>query len=76
VDTGLANVFIKGFLMIVSPPRLEIFDGRDVADETPELDEVFGYYLQPCPHCDTVRDQRYPFCCELSTEVSPALALC
>ncbi len=47
------------------------FDGRDVTDTPPDAGEVQGYALRPCPYCGTMRDPRFPFCCELAGEPAP-----
>jgi hypothetical protein len=60
-------------LATIETPTLR-FDGRDVTD-VPSHDDVEGYALLACPHCDTVRDARYPFCCEMAGEPTPARVL-
>jgi hypothetical protein len=50
------------------------FDGRDVTDG-PLADDVQGYTLLACAHCGTVRDARYPFCCEMAGEPAPGREL-
>ncbi len=48
-----------------------VFDGRDIADAAEDLAEVLGYQVATCPHCGTLRDARFPFCCELAAEPAP-----
>ncbi|HZS03059.1 MAG TPA: hypothetical protein VFE37_30390 [Chloroflexota bacterium] len=45
------------------------FDGRDVSDATIP-DEVIGYGLLTCPCCGTLRDARYPYCCEFAADAA------
>jgi hypothetical protein len=46
-------------------PLLLAFDGRDVSDAAAP-DEVLAFGLLTCAHCGTLRDARYPFCCEFA----------
>jgi hypothetical protein len=46
------------------------FDGRDITYQAVP-DEVVGFGLLACPYCGTVRDARYPFCCEFAGERAP-----
>jgi hypothetical protein len=50
------------------------FDGRDVSDSAVP-DEVVGFGLLKCPSCGTVRDARYPYCCEFAAETAPQALL-
>lgn len=58
-------------MFATTAPR-ERFDGRDVTDTLPDEVDVEGYALLPCPYCGTVRDPRFPFCCELAGEFAPS----
>ena len=62
-------------MLATAAPTL-YFNGRDLADaeEVACDDDVYGYALA-CPHCGTVRDARYPFCCELAAEPVPERVL-
>ena len=60
-------------LVTVETPSLR-FDGRDLAEAT-VYDDVQGYALLACPHCGTLRDARFPFCCELADDPTPARVL-
>ena len=55
------------------------FDGRDVTDTHLAARvadrEVRGYFQDLCAACGTVRDARYPFCCELAADPRPARVL-
>jgi hypothetical protein len=46
------------------------FDGRDVTDAVVP-DEVLGFGLLACPHCGTLRNAWYPYCCEFAGEPAP-----
>jgi hypothetical protein len=59
--------------MLATAAPTVYFDGRDLTDEVP-CDDVHGYALT-CPICSTVRDARFPFCCELAAETTPEPAL-
>jgi hypothetical protein len=61
--------------MLVAAARELVFDGRDVTDIAADRADVRGYLLQSCPHCATLRDARFAFCCELATEPAPARVL-
>src|SRR4051794_3531947 len=56
----------KDQTMLATAAPTVYFDGRDLTDEVPS-DDVHGYALN-CPVCGTVRDVRYPFCCEFAAE--------
>jgi hypothetical protein len=48
-----------------------VFDGRDITDVGETGDEVLAYHLCICHVCGTLRDARFPFCCELAAFVPP-----
>jgi hypothetical protein len=60
----------KGDLAMLTTTALLTFDGRDLSDRA-DPDEVLGFGLLHCPHCGTMHDSRYPYCCEFAAEPAP-----